>query len=97
MPSTKHIEGVQLNVQLNEWIYFQTHGDLSMGTAVPKCRLHYNMHLALTSVYTTHSHQRGYIHLISNIPPLWDLHEPSRCHQEQNKAVSENNALTTTL
>jgi len=68
-----------------------------MGTAVPECRLHYNMHLALTSVHTTCSHQRGYILLISNIPPLWDLHQSSRCHHKQNKAVSENNALTTML
>ena len=68
-----------------------------MGTAVPEYRLHYNMHLALTSVHTTCSHQRGYILLISNIPPLWDLHQSSRCHHEQNKAVSENNALTTML
>lgn len=68
-----------------------------MGTAVPECRLHYNMHLALTSVHTTCSHQRGYILLISNIPPLWDLHQSSRCHHKQNKAFSENNALTTML
>lgn len=67
-----------------------------MGTAVPERRLHYNMHLALTSVHTTCSHQRGYILLISNIPPLWGLHQSSRCHQEQNKAISEN-ALTTGL